>query len=207
MKKRESVDYFDLLETMVDNINKTTMKLDDLVNNYNLDKLDEYSKKVHEYENNCDIIVHKIMNSLVSEFLPPIDREDISKIAHLLDDVEDNLDELFMEFKILDIKRIKAHVLDLTKIIVDCSKTYKEMFDNFKKLSNPEIINKDVISINTFETSGDTIYQAAITDLYKNNSNAIEILKWSNIYNCFENTIDSFEHVANIVEDAVMKNS
>lgn len=207
MAKKESINYFDMFISMVDNIVNTTKELEKLVNNYKLDMLEDYTQRVHTYENNCDVIVHKIMNNLIKEFLPPIDREDISEIAYLLDDVEDNLDELIIEFKILDIKKLKPYVFDFTKIIVECSNVYKEMFDNFRKLSNPEVINKDSISINKLESDGDKVYQNAISDLYKNNKDAIEILKWSSIYNCFENVIDSFEQVADIVEDAIMKNS
>ena len=207
MSRKEDFNYYDMFINMSDNILKTTNSLKEVLDNYSYDLMDDYTKRVHEYENNCDIVVHKIMNQLVKEFLPPIDREDISEIAYLLDDVEDSIEEIFIEFKILGIQDIKRETYEFSRIIIDCSNEFSEMFKNFKNLSNIEKIKENVKIINKLESEGDIIYQDSIANLYKNSNDPIEIIKWTNIYNCFETAIDSFEQVADIIEDAVMKNS
>ena len=207
MSKKEDFNYYDMFINMSDNILKTTSSLKEVLDNYSYELMDDYTKRVHEYENNCDIIVHKIMNQLIKEFLPPIDREDISEIAYLLDDVEDSIEEIFIEFKILGIQDIKRETYEFSKIIIDCSNEFSEMFKYFKNISNTEKIKEHVKNINKLESEGDIIYQDSIGNLYKNSSDPIEIIKWTNIYNCFETAIDSFEQVADIIEDAVMKNS
>ena len=46
-----------------------------------------------------------------------------------------------------------------------------------------------------------------MTVLYKNENDPINLIKWTNIYSCLEDAIDSCEEVANCIEDVVMKNS
>ena len=43
--------------------------------------------------------------------------------------------------------------------------------------------------------------------LYKEETDPVEIIKWTTIYNCMENTTDACEKIADSLEDVVMKNS
>ena len=43
--------------------------------------------------------------------------------------------------------------------------------------------------------------------LYEKKTNPVEIIKWTTIYSCLENTTDACERVADSIEDVIMKNS
>ena len=42
-------------------------------------------------------------------------------------------------------------------------------------------------------------------NLFTNESNPIEIIKWRKIYDCLENCMDSCEKIANNVEEIILK--
>ena len=46
-----------------------------------------------------------------------------------------------------------------------------------------------------------------MSNLYKEEKDPIELMKWTNLYNCFENTIDSCEQISDCIQDVIMKNS
>ena len=82
-----------------------------------------------------------------------------------------------------------------------------EMFLDFKNIKNIDLIKEKVIQVNKLEELGDRTYEKLMTMLYTNEKNPIDLIKWTNIYNCLENTIDSCEEISSCIEDVIIKNS
>ena len=207
MNKKENLNYFNEFIKVTDYIVESANTLKDIMENFNLEKLNTDIHEVHRLENEADKIVHKMRGYLTKDFLPPIDREDIALISNKLDDIEDGIDEILINVKILDITEIKPEVIELINILVKCCEAVKDMFMNFNNLKNIELINQKVIQVNKMEELGDRVYEKLMTILYKTEKNPINLIKWTNIYNCLEETIDSCEEIGDCIEDVVMKNS
>lgn len=207
MNKNENYNYFNEFITVTEYIVKSANTLKDIMENFNLEKLNTDIHEVHKLENEADKIVHKMRRYLIKDFLPPIDREDIALIINKLDNIEDGIDEILINVKILDIKETKKEVIELIDILVMCCIAVKDMFIDFKNIKNVESINQKIIEVNKLEELGDRNYEKLISLLYVNEKNPIDLVKWTNIYNCLENTIDSCEEISGCIEDVVMKNS
>ena len=207
MKNKENYNYFDEYISLSDYIIESANALKDVVNNFNLEKLNSSMVEVHKLEHEADNIVHKMRNYLIKDFLPPIDREDVSLIINKLDNIEDGIDEVLINFKILDIDNIKQEVNELIDILVKSSIAVKEMFTNFKDIKNTEKIKEKVIEINKLEEQGDRAYEKLISILYKEEKDPISLIKWTNIYNCLEDTMDCCEEISSCIEDVIIKNS
>ena len=207
MKKKEEYNYFDEFVTLSNYIVESANTLKDIIGNFNMEKLDTDIHEVHKLENDADQIVHKMRGHLVKDFLPPIEREDISEIINKLDNIEDGIDEALINVKILDINSIKTEVLEIIEILVKCCIAVKEMFVDFKNMKNLEILKEKIIQVNKLEEVGDRAYEKLMTMLYQNEKNPIDLVKWTNIYNCLENTIDCCEEISCCIEDVVIKNS
>lgn len=207
MSKKDNYNYFDEFIKLSDYIVESAEILKDVLLNYNVDKLDEKTVEVHKLENEADMIIHNMRNYLIKDFLPPIDREDIAKIGHKLDDIEDGIDEILINLKILNITEIRNDVLEITDILLLSTKAVKEMFLDFKNFKKLDLINKKIIEVNDLEEKGDRSYEKLMTELYKNEKDSIKLIKWTNIYNCFENVIDFCEQVSDCLEDVILINS
>ena len=92
--KKENYNYFNEFITLTDYIVQSANTLKDIMENFNVEKLNVDIHEVHNLENEADKIVHKMRNYLIKDFLPPIDREDIALIINKLDDIEDGIDEI-----------------------------------------------------------------------------------------------------------------
>ena len=57
------------------------------------------------------------------------------------------------------------------------------------------------------EEEGDALYVNGVKDLYQNCKDPIELMVWTEIYNRLEKCCDKCEHVADDIENIVMKNS
>ena len=62
-----------------------------------------------------------------------------------------------------------------------------------------------IIEVNRLENEGDVIYREALMKLFREDINPIELIKWKHIFEQIENSLDSCENVANIIEGVAMK--
>ena len=207
MKKKEKYNYFEEYIKMTEYIEESSNKLKELMNDFNIEKLNKSIEEIHKLEHASDRVVHKMREYLIKDFLPPIEREDIAVIINKLDDIEDGIDEIAIDFKILNVKKVKEDILEFADILVQASKAVKGVFEKLSDLKHPELIKEKVIVVNKLEEQGDRVYERIISNLYKEEKDPIELIKWVNIYKCFEETIDSCEEISDCIQDVIMKNS
>lgn len=207
MKKKEEYNYFDEFATSSKYIVSSAEILKETLVNYSEEKLEENIVKVHKLENEADQALHKMRNHLIKDFLPPIDREDIVLIGHRLDDIEDYIDEVLINFNILNIKTVREDAVEFTELLIECAKSVEDALENFKNFKKVELVKEKAIAINVLEEKADKLFEKVMKKLYKEENNPVEIIKWTTIYNCMENATDACEKIADCLEDVVMKNS
>ena len=203
--KKEKLNYFDEFVKNVSYALESAEILNEYVNDFNSDIVCEKEEIVHKLENDADHNLHNILNYLIKDFVPPFDREDIIMLVHSIDDLEDNIDEVVINLNILGVMNLRDDAKDFTILIKNSTAKLKELFLKFKDIKKYEIIHKYVIEINEAEDMGDKIYQKSMKNLFTNESNPIEIIKWRKIYDCLENCMDSCEKIANNVEEIILK--
>lgn len=207
MKKKEEYSYFDEFVNNANYIVNSAKILRETLANYSVDNLEKNISEVHKLENDADQALHKMRNYLIKDFLPPIDREDIILIGHRLDDIEDYIDEILINFSILNIVNIRKDTVEFTELLIECADTVREALENFKSFKKADIVKEKIIAVNVLEEKGDRLFEKAMKKLYYEEKNSLEIIKWTTIYNCFENTIDACEKIGDELEDVIMKNS
>lgn len=207
MKKKEEYNYFNEFVNNSKYIVESAKILKETLENYSQEKLEENIIKVHKLENEADQALHKMRNYLIKDFLPPIDREDIVLMGHRLDDIEDYIDEILINFNILNISSVREDAIEFTELLIECANSVKDALENFENFKKVEVVKEKAIAINVLEEKADKLFEKAMKKLYKEETNPVEIIKWTTIYNCMENTTDACEKIADCLEDVVMKNS
>lgn len=205
--KKETMNYFDEFEKSVKYSYEIANILHEFVLNYNYENSPEMEEKVHHLENEGDRNHHKVMNYLLKDFVPPIDREDIINLSNKIDDSIDAIDEVVIDLNIFDVSVLRNDIKDFTSLLFTATSKLCELFSYFKGIKNYDEVKKLVVEINTIEEQGDKLYQNAIKNLYKTESRGIEISKWQKIYERLEDSFDAIEHVAECVDEIYMKNS
>lgn len=180
-------------------------KLDELVNNY--DDVEAKVQSIKEVEHECDISIHNIFSQLNKSFITPIDREDIYEIAKVLDNITDFIESTAQDFTMFNVTSMTEDAKRFTSLIVSCTEELKCVMTELKNLKVSKILLDKIIEVNRLENVGDELYRTSMAKLFSNGMDTKEILKWSVIYNSFEDSLDACEDVANIVEGVVMKNA
>ena len=145
-----------------------------------------------------------MVNRLDRTFITPLDREDIHKLASDLDDVIDTIDGTARRAQIFHLGSAPQGVRQLTEVIVRMTTTLGEAVGRLKK--GDDVI-RYCVDAKRLEEEGDVIYHEALGLLFEKETNAIELVKWKEIYDNLERTLDEAEDVANVVESIALKHA
>ena len=207
MAKKTGYSYFTFFCEMIDCACKASTALNAMFADFQPDRLRQEADAIHEIEHAADLKKHDMMSRLLREFLPPIDREDIVNISHVLDEIVDLIEEVVLSLYMNDIRKCRPDVMPMVDLIVkQCQELQKLMaeFENYKKSDK---LMESIIVINTLEEEGDRLYLEAMRSLTLGCADALELVAWRDIYSSLEDCCDACEKVADAVEEVVMKNT
>jgi len=198
--------FFDLFCEQAEAATEAAQLLVDLTNNFT--DIDNKVIAVNKIEHQADVTAHTIAEKLNLTFITPLDQEDIHDLATALDDIVDYIDATVERMVLYKIKQPTDDIAKLAEILLRAAKETSiavSQLATFKK--KPRAIKQSWIEIHRIENEGDTASRAAIAHLFENATDAIEIIKWKEIYEHVETAIDKCEDVAKILEQIVLKNS
>ena len=198
--------FFDQFVATAELTCKAAEKLDELINNYSLDILEQKICEIEDIEHDCDQSIHDIMQQLNKSFITPIDREDINQIAKEIDNITDDIEATAQRFKMFNVKEMTEDAKILSKLIVVSTVELKNVLLEMKNMKTSKTLIKKIIEVNRLENEGDDAFRVAVTNIFADGMDAVDVFKWKEIYDYLENTLDACEDVANIVEGVVMKN-
>ncbi len=161
-------------------------------------------EKVKRLEHECDEISHEILRRIDRTFITPIDRDDIHRLAVRLDDVIDLIDGTARRLLLYKITEPTPFARSLGEIVVRIT---AELVQGVTKLGRRKGVVEHCIAIKKLETEGDVNYQNAVASLFAGDIPAIEVIKWKDIYENMERSIDACEAVAHVLESAIWKSS
>ncbi len=159
---------------------------------------------IKRLEHEADQCTREVVNRLDRTFITPIDREDIHLLASDLDDVIDRIDGTARRIAIFKLTEAPAPgVLGLCDVIVRITAT---IVQGVTKLRNDHAaVIGCSIEAKKLEEEGDAIYQKVLGDLFDTEKDPIRLIKWKEIYDTLETTIDQAEDVANDLESIALK--
>lgn len=162
--------------------------------------------KIKNIENRGDEQIHRIFEQLNQSFITPLDREDIHMIAKCMDEVTDMIECTASRFLMYNIDTVPDGAKEMADTVVKCTKEVIGLMEALKTKKTEEI-SKWIISINDLEGIGDVSFRANITKLFHDETPALDIVKWKDIYLNLEAVLDACEDVANVIEGIVMKHA
>jgi predicted phosphate transport protein (TIGR00153 family) len=160
--------------------------------------------EVKAIEHRCDELTHAIVERLNRTFVTPIDREDIHALADSLDDVMDAIDSAADLLSIYRIDRIRPEARQQAALI---RRSVDQLRPALSGLEQREGALEHVVETKRLEHEADAVHRSAISRLFSEETDAISILKWKEIFDFLEDAVDRSERVARVIEGIVVKHS
>lgn len=208
-KKGKKFDYFDAFEEQAELAVKEADLLIDVIENFKSAKaVKDIMPKAHDIENEGDKIGHEIFTAIATDFITPIEREDIMALTQYLDDILDYIEDVIQRFYMYDVDSMHKNALEFAKIMKKSCKALCRAMEDFRNFKKSKKFKELIIDVNSFEEEADELYMEIIHELHSNKSNdALYIMTWSQLYGRMEKCTDACEHAADTMRSIVLKNS
>ncbi|MDR1012504.1 MAG: DUF47 family protein [Coxiellaceae bacterium] len=195
--------FFVMFNEMAKNIVAGAIAIKEMLDHF--DNPIKSQRLVKEIEHKGDTQTHNLIKKLNESFITPFDREDIYALAAALDDIVDNIDIATQHIVIYHIDRITTEAKELGFIILKACQAIEKTILVLEK--QPQKISDFCVEINSLENEADRIRANAISHLFDEEKNPIQLIKWKEIYENLELITDKCEDAANILESIVVKNA
>ena len=159
---------------------------------------------IKRLEHEADQATHEVVNRLDRTFITPLDREDIHQLASDLDDVMDAIDGTARHSQIFHLGPSRPAVNQLTDVI---RRMVGVLAEGVSRLKKGDDVLRFCIEAKKLEEEGDAIYHQALGDMFETERDALEVIKWKEIYDNLELTLDQGEDVANVLESITIKHA
>jgi len=167
-------------------------------------RLAAFAMEINVLEHRGDEIIHEIFTSLNQTFITPLDPEDIHNISSSLDNVLDGMEDTSHRLLSYHIDPIPPSMITLAELVKSCAQS---LHSALEALGTGRPVMEQCIEINRLENEGDLIGRGAVADLFNREKDPILLIKLKEVYDFFEETIDSCEDVADVLQNVVVKNS
>jgi len=196
--------FFDLFEKQAGILKEAAWLLIALTEDFT--NVKEKRHAIEKLEHKGDVITHDIYEQLNRTFITPLDPEEISRLASMLDEVLDYIDGSAEKMFYYNIEGTDSHMIELAKLIHMSTVEIESAVKGIRSIKDPRYIEERCIEVNRLENLADDVLAHAVTDLFKT-SDAITIIKLKDIYEHLETATDYCEDVANVLSDIAIRHS
>ncbi|UUC47398.1 DUF47 domain-containing protein [Flavobacterium cerinum] len=168
---------------------------------------EEYYKKIEELEANIEEITHKTNLELSRNFITPFDREDIHALITAIDDVADYMHGAASRMRLYQVEKITKSIRKLTEINLEACQHIGNAIKELKDLKNLKAIADACKKINKLESKADNVFDKAVADIFENETDAKNIIKYKEVLSALETASDKCKSVANVLESVTVKYS
>jgi predicted phosphate transport protein (TIGR00153 family) len=165
------------------------------------------AKRIKEIEHETDVITHRCVGALHTVFITPIERDDIYRLITRMDDIMDYVEAGSERIALYEITEMTPEVVEMATTLARAAKEVQEALHGLRDLKNPKKVLAKCVEINQIENEVDAILRRALARMFKEEKDAIKIIKWKEIYEHLEGAADRCEDVANIIEGVVLDNA
>jgi predicted phosphate transport protein (TIGR00153 family) len=195
-------DFFELFVKQAQNIEKGARALVELLTHYT--GVPEQVQSVKAIEHEGDEITHGILTKLNQTFITPFDREDIHALSSQLDDVIDLIDAAASRFVLYRIASVKPGTLELSKVLLLAT---TEVTAAVRAIDTPNEALQHCVEVNRYENESDRLCRTLIAQLFDEEKDPVQIIKWKEIFEVIETAVDKCEDVANVIEGVILKSA
>lgn len=198
--------FFPLFEQATHNLILLAEAVNEVVNAPK-DQREEYFKKIEELEATLEEITHKTHLELSSNFITPFDREDIYSLVKAIDNVADYMHGAASRMRLYQVDKITKSIRKLTEINLEACQLIGTAVRELKNFKNLGAVNKACIKISKLEGKADVIFDKAVADIFENETDVKNIIKYKEVLSALETASDKCKGVANVLEQISVKHS
>jgi uncharacterized protein len=198
--------FFPLFEEASSNLIELASNLHEAVN-LPLKEREVLFLRIDELEQRGEDITRQTNLELSRNFITPFDREDIYALITSIDNVADNLHGAASRMRLYQVDKITKSIRKLTEINLEACQHIDEAVKELKNLERLKTITNACVKINKLENKSDNVYNKAVFEIFENETDVKNIIKYKEVLSVLETATDKCKSVASVLESISVKHS
>ena len=206
--KQKKFNYFDAFEAQADLACQEARLLIEIIENYGAaENLLSDIERAHEIEHKADTICHDVFTAVSTDFVTPLEREDIIAITNTLDTIIDYMEATVQRFYMLDVKSMHPQAAEFAHLILKICEALKVALGDFRNFKNSKNLRQRIIDVNDVESEADGLFIRVSHELFSNcELDPLYVIAWDKLFQRMEDTADACEHAADIMGTVMLMN-
>ncbi len=194
--------FFDLFNQAAENAAAGTRHLQSLLGDLPNGRV--WHEEVRACERRGDELTRQILGRLDSSFVTPFDREDIHALAEEIDDV---LDDVYAASDLLVLHNVDSALPEMREMADILVQAANAIVDLVSRLSSLKALDEHLRAVDALETQADQVYRSSLAKLFSGEYPALEVLKWKDVFEAIEDSVNRLEDIADTVQSIAVKHA
>jgi predicted phosphate transport protein (TIGR00153 family) len=161
---------------------------------------------IKRLEHQADQVTHEVVTRLDRVFITPLDREDIHLLASRLDDVIDLIDGTASRVQMYQAGEAPAGAILMADVVLRATQQLLVAVRALEK-NKDRVVLDACAQVKRLEEEGDSVYHEWVARLFDGSPDALIVIKWKEIYDTLEKTLDHMEDAGNVLESISIKHA
>jgi uncharacterized protein Yka (UPF0111/DUF47 family) len=203
--RRTDIGVLDLIEESGRNVQRATLLLRDLFAEY--PERADLARDLLLSEQEGDRITHDIIHRLnrahpPGRGKPPMDPADGHLLATALDDIVDFAEQAADELSLYAVEAPMEQANLIADVLVGAG---EQVAQALRCLRTGAEIAPHLVEIHRLENEGDRLSRDAVASLFANGIDPMVVIRWKDIFETLEQSVDACEKVAHVLEGISLK--
>lgn len=195
---------FDMLISLSDLVVKETTILCEVIDF--ISDAETIARRVSVVESEADNLMHSLVVHYRDNDLRNDDEAMVYfEIARSLETITDAIENLGNTLVAYNVTELREDIIAFLSNINGASKYLIEVLNDIRYNTSKWNLQKHIIEINELCDEGERYYSASMRRLFESEKDAIEIIKWKEIYTLTNESLHEFEHFADRCEVFMFK--
>lgn len=175
--------------------------------NVKAEEREPYFSKLSKLEEESEKLMSVVNFELSKNFLTPFDREDIYALTSKMNEVTDYIDGSASRMRLYQVEKVKKSIRKITEANLEACQQIQKAIIALEGFKDLKAVLKCCEKINKLENKVDNIYDKEIYEIFNENENVKEIIKYKEVFSALETTTDKCKYVADVLEGISVKHS
>lgn len=162
--------------------------------------------QIKRLEHQADQVTHEVVSRLDRVFITPLDREDIHLLASRLDDVLDLIDGTARRVQMFRAGQAPEGATLMADVVVRATEQLLTAVQGLGR-HTARVVLDACVQVKRLEEEGDSLYHEWLGQLFDGTPDPLVIIKWKEIYDNLEKTLDYIEDASNVLESISIKHA
>jgi predicted phosphate transport protein (TIGR00153 family) len=163
----------------------------------------ELLEQIRDAEHEGDRLTNEVITLLNGTFVTPFERDDMYRLATVLDDICDHIDEAADDIDAYEVTDVPPRAVEQARAVYEAA---SQLYEAVQLLEGFKISAEQLAAVRELENEGDRLAREAVADLFRSGADPLTIIRWKDIHEQIEEANDACENAADVLEAILVRN-